>query len=130
MRLIRRARLRTIVFAIVALLLAQWTVASYACPQLAPPDIEAEQTAAAIAMPPDCPGAASKSPGNAARCQQHCTANAKATELPPPVPLPPSAPLVVRADTAPAPAPKQSPLTQVARATAPPFTILYCVSLT
>jgi hypothetical protein len=126
MRLSRLARLRTIAMVLCALLLAQWSLAAHACPQLwvadsAPVSASEQHHAAGCTDASDAPSTL---------CYKHCNTDEQASgggamafAAPPPALVMARATDEVRVES-----PASRP--GLAHATAPPFTILYCVSLT
>jgi len=135
-----RRRFRATLLALCCLLLAQWSLVTHACPvikragdALAQMQVEAEVMAAgghgchdAVATPAD------ESSGGTPLCFKHCADEGSATGSAFSVAAAAAAPpRVIRLAMAPAPVPvhwEQAPAR--ADATAPPLSILYCVSLT
>ena len=125
MNLSRPFRLRTILVVLCALLLAQWSLAAHACPTIraAGPS----QAAASTAKHCDC---ADESDAPSTLCYKHCNTDEQASGAAAVVfAAPPPALIVARTFDA---VRVESPASSLglAHATAPPFTILYCVSLT
>jgi hypothetical protein len=129
----RQRRLRTLLVALCALLFAQWTLAAHACPVIVKAGelIAQAQLAEELSAAADCHGMPADQEPAAPTCLKHCaddgSTSGGSTLLS--VAAPPAL-SVLRADPpAVAPPPLHEP--QLARdATAPPLTILYCVSLT
>ncbi len=125
MKFSRSFRLRTILVVLCALLLAQWSLAAHACPTI----WSAGHAHAAAAAASHCDGA-DESDAPSTLCYKHCGADEQASgaaavafAAPPPALVIARAADAVRVET---PASRLG----LAHATAPPFTILYCVSLT
>jgi hypothetical protein len=129
-----RRSLRTILVALCALLFAQWTLAAHACPVIkqAGELMTQVQLAQEIAAT-DCHGhgmqAEVPDPASTA-CLKHCADDGSTSgSALPTVAAPPPA-LVLRAEPHAVPLPLHETPRLARDATAPPLTILYCVSLT
>lgn len=120
----RRFRLRTIWVVLCALLLAQWSLAAHACPT-----IQSAGPSHAAAMASDC-DCADEGDAPSTLCYKHCNSDEQASGgAAIAFAAPPPALIIARtADAFPIEPAAATP--GLAHATAPPFTILYCVSLT
>lgn len=123
MNISRPLRLRTILVVLCALLLAQWSLAAHACPKV---QVASPAPASAAEHHPCCPDEGS---APSTLCYKHCNVDEQASggiavafAAPPPALVIARAPDAVRVE---------SPASRLglAHPTAPPFTILYCVSL-
>ncbi len=127
MKLRRTYRIRALALALCAFLLAQWSLAAHACPQLVPSQAPAQTQAAAAVTADHCQHG---SDARATVCYKHCNADDQASSaLNIAFAAPPPALHIVRF-TAAEPTATVPPGLDGARATAPPLNILYCVSLT
>lgn len=132
----RRHRFRTALFALCALLLAQWTLVTHACPVIGQAGrliAKAQQVAAAAdAGHAGCHAAADQPPApDDTVCVKHCADEGSATGNG--VVLAAPAPAVLALRIGPPAEPQGavwSRRTEIGDATAPPLTILYCFSLT
>lgn len=124
MKLARTDRIRTILVVLCALLLAQWSLAAHACPKVwvaNPTPVSAAEQDPCCADEGDAPSVL---------CYKHCNADEQASggiavafAAPPPALVIARSTDVVRIES-------PASTLGLAHATAPPFTILYCVSLT
>ncbi|MCX8113629.1 MAG: hypothetical protein N3D71_00960 [Burkholderiaceae bacterium] len=128
MNLRARTRFRTTLFALCALLLAQWSLASHACPFYAALGHSIETAAAnAPAAQSDC----GCDEGDASTiCVKHCAGEKQATAQPAFAAAPPTATAWWASDLLPPASPQRALRCDLAQPHAPPLTILYCVSLT
>ncbi|MGE5336662.1 MAG: hypothetical protein ACM3PU_02475 [Gemmatimonadota bacterium] len=114
--------------ALCAFLLAQWSLAAHACP-LVTPEVPTQSKVglAASAVTDHCDHSRGAPP---TLCYKHCNADNQAlSALHTAFAAPPPALLIV-GSTAAEPTTAVPPRLYTAHATAPPLTILYCVSLT
>lgn len=130
-----RRRFRTALLALCALLLAQWTLVTHACPVIGQAGrLLAEAHSAAAAAQPEPAGchAAPEQPAapDDTVCIKHCADEGSATGNGGVLSASMPAPLALRIEP-PAEPPPPAWLRQAdsGDATAPPLTILYCVSL-
>jgi hypothetical protein len=130
MTLHARTRFRTTLVALCALLLAQWTLATHACPLYAAfgDAIEAVATAApAPAAHSDCGHEADEA---STICVKHCAGEEKAAAQPSFAAAPPAATSWWASALPPQAARLRTLRCDLAQPHAPPLIILYCVSLT
>lgn len=130
MKLRPRTRTRTTLLALCALLLAQWTLATHACPLHAAPGSAIEAAAAdaaAPAAPADC-GCDEKEASTI--CVKHCAGEEQASAQPAFAAAPFAATNWWASDLIPPAAPRRALRYDLAQPHAPPLTILYCVRLT
>lgn len=128
MKLRARTRFRTTLFALCALLLAQWSLATHACPLYAALG-DAIETAAATA--PAAQSDCNCDEDDASTiCVKHCTSEQQATAQPAFAAAPPVATGWWASGLLPPASPQRALRCDLAQPHAPPLTILYCVSLT
>jgi hypothetical protein len=130
MKLPARTRLRTTLVALCGLLLAQWSLATHACPLYAALGDSIEAAAAAPIAPAaqsDC-GCDEDEPSTI--CVKHCASEEQATAQPAFAAAPPAGTGWWASDLLPPASPPPALRCDLAQLHAPPLTILYCVSLT
>lgn len=128
MKFSRLARLRTIAVVLCALLLAQWSLAAHACPTIG---LAGKVPAEAHATPSASVGSTCCDDGDSSTlCYKHCNADEQLSSGIAVVFAAPPAPLRVERAAEPQVAASTNVRLDLAHATAPPLTILYCVSLT
>jgi hypothetical protein len=135
----RRARLRTALVGLCALLLSHWTLAAHACPVYVAAG-QALAAAAAAAPAPDGAGArpsagshtgcADETGLESAVCVKHCASEEQATAQPPAMAAATVAGVLRIADLSPPPERPAAYWRVPARGHPPPLKLLYCVSLT
>ncbi len=126
-----RTRFRTTLVALCALLLAQWTLATHACPLYAAfgDAIAANSSAtSAPAAHPDCGG--DEEGTTSTICVKHCAGEEQATAQPAFAAAPTAATSWWASALPPPAAPLRALRCDLAQPHAPPLTILYCVCLT
>lgn len=134
----RRARLRTALIGLCALLLSHWTLAAHACPVYAAAGNALAAAAAAPApeqagtQPPADPhaGCGDQTSPEATLCVKHCSSEDQATAQPPAVAAPPLAGVLRVAEP---PLHGERPASHwrtPSRGPPAPLKLLYCVSLT
>ncbi len=128
MKLRARTRIRTTLIALCALLLAQWSLATHACPLYAALGDAIEAAAApAPTAHSDC---GCEQDEVSTVCVKHCAGEEQATAQPAFAAAPPAATSWWAFALPPPAAPRGALRCDLAQAHAPPLTILYCVSLT
>ncbi|MFN3567015.1 MAG: hypothetical protein ACK4V1_13640 [Burkholderiaceae bacterium] len=127
MKLRARTRFRTTLFALCALLLAQWSLATHACPPYAALGEAIAAAAPAYAAHSDC---GSDEDDASTICVKHCAGEEQVTAQPAFAAAPPAAVGWWASALQPPAAPRRALRRDLAQPHAPPLTILYCVCLT
>jgi hypothetical protein len=130
MTLRARTRFRTTLFALCALLLAQWSLATHACPLYAAPGNAIEAVAAAAPAPTAHSDCGCEEDEASTLCVKHCVGEEQATAQPAFAAAPPVATSGWASVLLPPAAPQRALRCDLAQPHAPPLNILYCVSLT
>lgn len=130
MKLPARTRLRTTLFALCALLLAQWSLATHACPLYAALGDAIEVAAAAAPAPTAHSDCGCEENEASTVCVKHCAGEEQATVQPAFAAAPPAATSWWASPLLPSAAPQRALRCDLAQPHAPPLNILYCVSLT
>lgn len=130
MTLRARTRLHTTLVALCALLLAQWSLATHACPLYAAPGDAIEVAAAAAPAPTAHSDCGCEEDEASTVCVKHCAGEEQATAQPAFAAAPPAASNWWASDLAPPAAPRGALRCDLAQPHAPPLNILYCISLT
>lgn len=129
MKLRARTRFRTTLIALCALLLAQWSLATHACPLYAALGTATEASATAAPAPTAHSDCGCDEDEASTLCVKHCLGEEQATAQPAFAAAPPAA-TSWWASALPPPAPHEALRCVRVLAHAPPLNILYCVSLT
>ncbi|MEW5881381.1 MAG: hypothetical protein AB1761_13170 [Pseudomonadota bacterium] len=130
MKLRARTRFRTTLFALCALLLAQWSLATHACPVYAALGGSIETAAAVASAPAAQPDCGCDEDDASTICAKHCAGDEQATAQPAFAAAPSAAMGWWSSALLPPAAPQRALRCDLAQPHAPPLTILYCVSLT
>lgn len=130
MKLRARTRFRTTLFALCALLLAQWSLALHACPLYSALGGSIETAAAAATAPAAQSDCGCDEDDASTICFKHCAGEKQATAQPAFAAAPPTATAWWASDLLPPGSPQRALRCDLAQPHAPPLTILYCVSLT
>lgn len=130
MKLRARTRFRTTLLALCALLLAQWSLATHACPLYAALGDPIETAATAASAPAAQPDCGCDEDDASTICAKHCAGEEQATAQPAFAAAPPQATGWWASALLPPAAPQPALRRDLAQPHAPPLTILYCVCLT
>lgn len=130
MRFSRLARLRTIAVVLCALLLAQWSLAAHACPTIGLAGKVPAEAHATTGMSAGSDCCDDEDAASSTLCYKHCNADEQVPGGSAVAFAAPPAPLRIERAPEPLHTAATAARLDLAHATAPPLTILYCVSLT